>query len=233
MTKVETGGTFWKVVFNRFIFAIIFWQLTMIGVMNLKGAHIQSVIIIPLMILTMVFKWFCTKWFDKTTRYYIPDTEKVGRDEIKGKRKQEDIYSKFGHPAITTELIIPMIHANIKNQLKSVYHSNIAETTMLTKYGKTKLIISVEIGDDILKFQPVEEHELNILDPDNFNMGYAFDFDSQSMWESDGGVGLRKSRFSVSDGGRRSSSNLLDDNSSAVSYDISRQQPPPKYQERH
>ncbi|CAI2165331.1 8471_t:CDS:2 [Funneliformis geosporum] len=227
VTRVETGGTFWKPVFNRLILAIIFWQFTMIGVMNIKGAHIQSLVVIPLIFLTLILKVFCSRTFDKSTRYYIPDTERTGRFD-KGKRKQEDLHLKFGHPSTTKELIIPMIHVNenIKSQLESVYSGRITETTALTKRGKTKRILLIEEGDYTLRIQPIEENELYTIDPDNFNMGYAFEFDSRSMLERDGS---RLSRVSVSDdefGSKDSKNDLLD-----YDDDYTLHPPPPKYQE--
>ncbi|CAG8521956.1 8621_t:CDS:10 [Funneliformis mosseae] len=199
---VETGGTFWNPVFNRLILAIIFWQFTMVGVMNLKGAHIQSIVVIPLIFLTLILKVFCSRTFDKSTRYYIPDTERTGRPSVidKGKRKQEDLHLKFGHPSTTKELIIPMIHVNdnVKSQLESVYNGRITETTALTRRGKTKRILLVEEGDYTLRIQPIEESELYTIDPDNFNMGYAFEFDSRSILERDGSK-LGSSRISFSD----------------------------------
>ncbi|GBB83946.1 hypothetical protein RclHR1_01060010 [Rhizophagus clarus] len=202
-TKIETGGVYWKAVFNRLIVAIIFWQLTMIGVMNLKGAHIQSVTIIPLIFLTLIVKLYCTSRFDRSTKYYVPDTERAGKpttkDDIvdKGKRKEQHIFNVFGHPALTAELIIPMIHANVKNQIKNVYkNSKVTETTEPSRNGKSKSIILVEDEDHVLKIQPVEKNELYIFDKYDFNMGYT---SAQSMFERDDD-GLERDRFGGSEG---------------------------------
>ncbi|RIA91460.1 hypothetical protein C1645_724172 [Glomus cerebriforme] len=191
-TKIETGGIYWKAVFNRLIFAIIFWQLTMIGVMNLKGAHVQSIVVIPLIFFTLIVKLYCLSKFDKSTKYYKSDAERAGKsitkDDIieKGKRKEQHIFNKFGHPALTAELIIPMIHANVKNQLKIVYNnSRITETTTASRNGKSKPIILVEDGDHILKIQPIEKNELYFFDKYDFNMGYTSAFDTQSILSSD------------------------------------------------
>lgn len=188
-TKIETGGVYWKAVFNRLIVAIIFWQLTMIGVMNLKGAHIQSITIIPLMFFTLIVKLYCTSRFDKSTKYYVPDIERAGKpttkDDIvdKGKRKEEHVFNVFGHPALTAELIIPMIHANAKNQLKTVYKNS--KITEKTEPGKSKPIILIEDGDHVLKIQPVEKSELYIFNKYDFNVGYTSAFDSQPIFERD------------------------------------------------
>ncbi|CAB4436024.1 unnamed protein product [Rhizophagus irregularis] len=179
-TKIETGGVYWKAVFNRLIVAIIFWQLTMIGVMNLKGAHIQSVTVAPLIFLTLMVKLYCTNRFDQSTKYYVPDIERAGKpttkDDIvdKGKRKEEHVFNVFGHPALTAELIVPMIHANAKNQLKTVYKNS--RITEKTEPGKSKPIILIEEGDHVLKIQPVERSELYIFNKYDFNVGYTSAF---------------------------------------------------------
>ncbi|RGB38934.1 hypothetical protein C1646_755152 [Rhizophagus diaphanus] len=179
-TKIETGGVYWKAVFNRLIVAIIFWQLTMIGVMNLKGAHIQSVTVAPLIFLTLMVKLYCTNKFDKSTKYYVPDIERAGKpttkDDIvdKGKRKEEHVFNVFGHPALTAELIVPMIHANAKNQLKTVYKNS--RITEKTEPGKSKSIILIEDEDHVLKIQPVERSELYIFNKYDFNVGYTSAF---------------------------------------------------------
>jgi hypothetical protein len=166
----------------------------MIGVMNLKGAHIQSVAIIPLIFFTLIVKLYCTSRFDKSTKYYVPDTERAGKsttkDDIvdKGKRKEEHVFDKFGHPALTAELIIPMIHANVKNQLKTVYKDSRITETIETSNGRSKSIILIEDGDYILKIQPVEKSELYVFDNYDFNIGYTSAFDSQPIFERDDDV---------------------------------------------
>jgi calcium permeable stress-gated cation channel len=181
ITKIETGGIFWKVVFNRLIFAIIFWQLTMVGVMNLKGAHIQSIVVVPLIFLTLILKFVCSNRFDKTTRYYTPDPEKAGKTkDDKGKHKEQHIHDEFRHPAYSKKLIIPMIHANVQDLLKYAYHGRITDATELSRDGKQKTIKSIEDGDNILKIQPVETHELYVFDEESdFNESY------QSMSEKE------------------------------------------------
>ncbi|CAG8475724.1 4639_t:CDS:10 [Diversispora eburnea] len=112
-TKVETGGTYWRVVFNRLIVSILFWQCVMIGVMNLKGAHIQSIAVLPLPVITIFLKIMCSRSFDEKIRYGIIDnsSEEEKNEFIDGR---DQVSNRFLHPSLTTELIAPMVPAGAK-----------------------------------------------------------------------------------------------------------------------
>ncbi|CAJ0629710.1 718_t:CDS:2 [Entrophospora sp. SA101] len=127
-TKIETGGTYWRVIFNRVIVSMIMWQIAMIGVMNLKAARQQSIAIIPLIIITILFKIYCSRRYDSKIHYYQPKTKEL---ELSGSsdmhKRKDDVSNRFGHPSLSCELITPMVFSNVKHLLSQVYHGRLDE----------------------------------------------------------------------------------------------------------
>jgi hypothetical protein len=72
VTKTESGGLFWRVVFNRMVFAVIlsnfFYLLTLWARGNPN--HFQFYAVCPLPFLMFGFKIYCTRTFDDKIRYY-------------------------------------------------------------------------------------------------------------------------------------------------------------------
>ncbi|CAG8472360.1 10585_t:CDS:2 [Dentiscutata erythropus] len=186
-TKVETAGSFWRLVFNRIVISTIFWQLVMVGVMNLKGAGIQSIIIIPLPFLTILFKIICSRRFDQKIRYYTP-TETYLENVMNEKKNIDHLYEKvstrFDHPSLTTEIITPMVHSNAKDALSKVYHGRKSETKV-SRRGTIKSISMFFEGNNALKIQTVEESELEV-DEDAYleeqNPGYYTNQDESESY---------------------------------------------------
>ncbi|CAI2170436.1 19995_t:CDS:2 [Funneliformis geosporum] len=159
-TKIETGGTFWRVVFNRLIFSLIFWQSIMIGVMNLKGAHMQSLALFPLPLIAILIKIICSKRFDEQIRYYKPKTEHHN-GSFNNAHHNDNISNRFGHPAFSAELITPMVHSNVKHLLRKVYNGRIDETKV-RRSGMIKCMSMIKSDhNQNINIQTVEEQELD------------------------------------------------------------------------
>ncbi|RIA90619.1 hypothetical protein C1645_823153 [Glomus cerebriforme] len=181
-TKIETGGTFWRVVFNRLIGSLIFWQGIMIGVMNLKGAHIQSVAILPLPMMTLMVKFICAKRFDAPIRYYKPKKSDPEYNKTIS-HSNDKVSNRFGHPALSTELITPMVHSNVKHLLSKVYNGRIDETK-ISRRGTIKSM-SMIVGNDNQNFniQTVDQQELEWDEQAYYEEqkpGYYVDYDDTS-----------------------------------------------------
>ena len=63
VAKYETGGQFWPKCFNRMVSGIIVAELAMIGIFGVKKAAIQSVLVIPLLIGTLVYVYIMNSTF--------------------------------------------------------------------------------------------------------------------------------------------------------------------------
>ncbi|CAJ0828201.1 43_t:CDS:10 [Entrophospora sp. SA101] len=206
-TKIETGGTYWRVIFNRVIVSMIMWQIAMIGVMNLKAARQQSIAIIPLIIITILFKIYCSRRYDSKIHYYQPKTKEL---ELSGSsdmhKRKDDVSNRFGHPSLSCELITPMVFSNVKHLLSQVYHGRLDEKRV-SRRGTIKSMAFVSTnGKKGLNFEAVEDNELDIDEYTYYesqNPGYYVDYNDPSP---DYYEGYEPSEYSLQHYGKDSSS---------------------------
>ncbi|KAG0289684.1 hypothetical protein BGZ96_006809 [Linnemannia gamsii] len=117
-TKVETGGRLFRVVYNRLLAALILFQIVMIGVLNLKTAHRQSLAIIPLPILTILFKIFLSKTYDPKIDFYDYGTSRTDLRRTNSK-SGKTLSSTFENPALTSKMISALVPDGAKKMLSS------------------------------------------------------------------------------------------------------------------
>ncbi|CAG8831925.1 13335_t:CDS:1, partial [Racocetra persica] len=155
----------------------------MIGVMNLKEASFQSIVILPLPFLTILFKVICHRKFDQKIHYYTPREaflESCKTNESKDlDHLREKVSTRFGHPSLTAEIITPMVHSNAKDALSKVYRGRVNETKE-NQRGTVKSMSMFIDGNNALKIQTVEESELEVDEDaylDEQNPGYYINYD--------------------------------------------------------
>ncbi|KFA65945.1 hypothetical protein S40285_02386 [Stachybotrys chlorohalonatus IBT 40285] len=132
VTKTESGGVFWRVIFNRFIFAAVLANLVTLLVAWAIGEpnHLQFYAVCPLPFIMVGFKLYCSRMFDDRIRYY--SIHSVGQNSEAGQPKEsrlrsEKLASRFGHPALYKPLITPMVHQKAQNLLPSVYSGRLTD----------------------------------------------------------------------------------------------------------
>lgn len=129
VTKTESGGMAWRVLFNRFIFGTILSNLIMFLVIFIRGNadHLQAFAVAPLPFIMIGFKVYCSKAFDTKIHYYttrnVAANHEANVGGIAGKEnlRSDRLAARFGHPALYKPLITPMVHAKAQNILASVY----------------------------------------------------------------------------------------------------------------
>ncbi|KAF8444174.1 hypothetical protein BGX38DRAFT_1271717 [Terfezia claveryi] len=129
VTKIESGGAFWRLLFNRFLFATIFSNVVVAIVVWVQyDASMAWAWVIPLPFLLMGFKIYCKKTFDDNMHYHTKAGERdsiiagagglqIGKDH----RRSEKLRTRFGHPALYRPLLHPMVRANAQRVLAEVY----------------------------------------------------------------------------------------------------------------
>ena len=132
VTKTESGGMFWRMFYNRMIFAAILSNLVVFLAVWVQGdsSHIEAYAVIPLPFLMIAFKWYCKRTFDDKIHYYtvrnqLKDPESSGRDLFS---KNDRLASRFGHPALYKPLITPMVHAKAQNKLAVIYGGRLTDS---------------------------------------------------------------------------------------------------------
>ncbi|KAH8882601.1 DUF221-domain-containing protein [Thozetella sp. PMI_491] len=163
VTKTESGGMFWRVIFNRFVFGSMLANLVVflvVWVKGTKGLHIQAIAVAPLPFLLLFFKMYCASAFDDKIHYYA--TRNLRRDgngesalNVKEQSMRNDrLAARFGHPALYKPLITPMVHAKAQNILASVYQGRLTDgreagsgdSTSVSGYSDTYVLDSMAAG---------------------------------------------------------------------------------------
>ncbi|TPX19667.1 hypothetical protein DIZ76_017459 [Coccidioides immitis] len=124
ITKTESGGRFWRAIFNRMIFALILANFILGLVVKAKGSWNMVFALVPLPLLLLGFKWYCRNTFDDELLYYhraILSDPESSADGKTGKKAAERLSSRFGHPALYKPLTTPMVHAKAADALEKLF----------------------------------------------------------------------------------------------------------------
>lgn len=152
VTKMESGGKIWPVLFQTVMTSVIFFQVTMIIMMALKGGSLQAYCLIPLPVLTLVYQYFYyrrmhvlgTYLSGSEPSYVLKDDESAistGTDKKKYNKQKQSLQSQFQDPAYHNKLSAPTVHDDVKHLLQKVYKAperpinNTIE--MAQQFGKT------------------------------------------------------------------------------------------------
>ncbi|MCJ1410193.1 hypothetical protein MMC19_004278 [Ptychographa xylographoides] len=134
ITKTESGGQFWNVLFNRMLFAIFLANcVAAIVVKAAYGSWTMLACMLPLPFVLLAFKIYCSRTFDVQCKYYtkalvVKDPESFGTgvdSSIKSPINHAKLGVKFGHPALYKPLITPMVHAKAQHLLAGIYHGRL------------------------------------------------------------------------------------------------------------
>ncbi|KAK8056965.1 hypothetical protein PG993_002192 [Apiospora rasikravindrae] len=131
ITKTESAGMFWRVLFNRLVFATMLGNMITFLVVWIRGdgTKIQAYAAVPLPFIMLIFKLYCSRAFDTKIHYYaIRNVHRnseggIGKDPLRSDR----LASRFGHPALYKPLITPMVHAKAQNILASIYKGRLSD----------------------------------------------------------------------------------------------------------
>lgn len=128
VTKNESGGAFWRVLFNRLIFATILANVIIALVAKSSGTWNMVFCVAPLPFLMIGFKIYCMKTFDSDCEFYnranLSDAEALGAN-TSDKKASDRLNTKFGHPALYKPLLTPMVHAKAAAALKEIYRGRL------------------------------------------------------------------------------------------------------------
>ncbi|PHH70886.1 hypothetical protein CDD82_6863 [Ophiocordyceps australis] len=133
VTKTESGGLFWRVLFNRFVFATILSDLVVMLTCWVRGegTHMQFYAVAPLPLVMIAFKIYCRSVFDEKIIYYstrnVAKSQEAAVAYKEDRRRSDKLSSRFGHPALYKPLITPMVHQKAQNMLPSVYRGRLTD----------------------------------------------------------------------------------------------------------
>lgn len=162
VTKTESGGMFWRVLFNRVLFATFLSHLVVFLVTWVRGdfwSRYQSMALGPLPVILLLFKFYCSQAFDTKIHYYstriIPSADNENGMAVgKEAHRNDRLAARFGHPALYKPLITPMVHAKAQNILASVYQGRLSDgrevgsgdTMSVSGYSDTYRLDAMQAG---------------------------------------------------------------------------------------
>ncbi|KAK2614282.1 hypothetical protein N8I77_001127 [Diaporthe amygdali] len=133
ITKNESGGMSWRVLFNRMMFALVLSNLVAFLVAFMRSTYTQAYAVVPLPFIVIGFKIYCAKAFDDKIHFYStrfvprgaePEVGILSKENLK---KHDRLARKFGHPVLYKSLITPMVHAKAQTILASVYQGRLSD----------------------------------------------------------------------------------------------------------
>ena len=149
VTKNESGGRFWRLIFNRMVFATILANCVVALAVIAKGTWTMVYCLIPLPFLMIGLKVYCKKMFDADMDFYnrgqlsdeeaLDDTGKASSLSSLTSKASEGLSAKFGHPALYKPLITPMVHAKAGDALRKVYQGRLDPTDYTGEYSDIML----------------------------------------------------------------------------------------------
>lgn len=144
VTKNESGGQYWRVLFNRMVFATILSNVIIGLVAKVKGTWTMVFCVLPLPFLMIGFKIYCMRQFDADCRFYnradLTDAEAfIGAGKTKSRSASDKLSSKFGHPALYRPLITPMVHERAAQALARIYRGRLHASVDLAEYSDIAL----------------------------------------------------------------------------------------------
>ncbi|KAI1816476.1 DUF221-domain-containing protein [Poronia punctata] len=131
VTKNESGGMFWRVVYNRLVFGTILSNLVIFLAVFEQGEadHFKAYATVPLPFMMIFFKLYCARTFDSKIRFYSTHSLNKNPDTgaLKDPLRSSNLAARFGHPALYRNLITPMVHAKAQNILASIYRGRLSD----------------------------------------------------------------------------------------------------------
>lgn len=174
VTKIESGGKIWPVLFQTIMTSVIFFQVTMIIMMVLKGGNLQAYILIPLPFMTLAFQYFYYRRMHILGSYLIGsdsnlpsnyiDESFLGDDHHNNKKKsasKNSLRDQFQDPAYHDKLSTPTVHEDVKHLLQKVYrNSTPPATSHTTSEHRQKVNETIEMVQNYSKHM-AQDMDLN------------------------------------------------------------------------
>jgi calcium permeable stress-gated cation channel len=128
-TKHESGGLYWRTIFNRFLTGAFLSNCIIALMVGARGSDITMMLaaMAPLPFLLIGFKFYCRHTFDLSMRYYSQGNAKgvEATPTIDKERKRDRVAVRFGHPALYQKLTVPMVSEKSKHLLADVYRGRL------------------------------------------------------------------------------------------------------------
>lgn len=126
VTKAESDGLFWPVLFNSFWFATIFGNLVLFVVVWVQGGWRNAAAMAPLLPLLIAFKVMSHRRHNPRFFFFMPtDQEKFQMESSRLRSTLSDTSStalarRYRNPVLDSQLMVPMIHSKSQHLLPQI-----------------------------------------------------------------------------------------------------------------
>ncbi|CAD6570668.1 MAG: hypothetical protein ASARMPREDX12_003798 [Alectoria sarmentosa] len=185
ITKTESGGQYWRILFNRLLFATIFADFIIALVVKSAGTWVMIGVMAPLPLLLIGFKFYCASTFDDQNEFYTRATLKDPEhltDAGHKTRKNDRVGTKFGHPALYSKLMTPMVHAKAQHVIGQVYRGRLnPENNMSAPMGYSDIAMdpmSRDVPGKTARFAPEQQKQkdmFEVVPESHLDFGYFKD----------------------------------------------------------
>lgn len=105
---------------------------------------------LPPILIVVLFKVIFLRKFTNEFRWWIPSPNEIAASKVHSERadsKGGRLASRFGHPALHSDLFTPMLHAKMMPLLSQVYHGRLGtETKAMAEYSGQKMEAQIAPG---------------------------------------------------------------------------------------
>ncbi|KAJ4305113.1 hypothetical protein N0V90_000643 [Kalmusia sp. IMI 367209] len=130
-TKNESGGLYWRTIFNRMLIATFISNCIVALMVGARGSNRNMMLgaMAPIPFLLIGFKFYVKSTFDSAIKYYTKGETPKGVEAPppidKESRRRDRVAVRFGHPALYQKLTVPMVHEKSKHLLAEVYRGRL------------------------------------------------------------------------------------------------------------
>lgn len=147
ITKTESGGQYWRILFNRLVFAAMLADVIIALVIKAQGTWTMVAVIAPLPLLLIGFKFYCAKTFDDQNEFYtkatLKDPERM-TDAGHRTHRNDRVSTKFGHPALYAKLWTPMVHAKAQHVVGDLLRGRLNQESLQAQMGYSDRAIDMD-----------------------------------------------------------------------------------------
>lgn len=166
VTKAESDGQFWPLLFNSFLFATVFGNLVLFVVVWAQGGWRIAAGMAPLLVIIIIFKIVSNARHRPRFNYFIPtEKEKMEIESLRTRTCLSDVSSlalarKYRNPVIDCNLIVPMVHSKAQHLLAQISnvnynHDDADPDTVFRSFDDN---VDVELGD--ISYEHTRDNDL-------------------------------------------------------------------------
>lgn len=121
VTKVESGGTFWRMIFNRLLFATGLFICVVALIVWSRYNGRTACTLFPLLVILILFKIYCHRTFDPEIHYHIRGSDRDSMLSANNFNRKDRLDKRYSHPALHRNLLRPMVNGKAEHMMAQIF----------------------------------------------------------------------------------------------------------------